>query len=198
MILDIVHYGNRVLRTKGARIEKITPEIQTLIANMLETLDHAQGVGLAAQQVGHALQLAILDVRDVTDRPSTLFIDGKEVNPDEHMPMVIINPELKMLGEKVIGPEGCLSFPEVYSDVSRAPEVEVGALNQHGQAVQFRCGGLLARAVQHETDHLNGILFIDRMTRHAKEQIQDELDELEEAAVKPAETKRKGSAKGRA
>src|SRR4051794_2547466 len=119
MILDIVKYGSPVLRQKGAKIEKITPDIKRLIADMFETMHAAKGVGLAAQQVGSALQVAVIDVRGMVDRPSSMEVDGKEVNADEHMPMAMINPEIKPLGEKVSGPEGCLSFPEIYNDVVR-------------------------------------------------------------------------------
>jgi peptide deformylase len=78
----------------------------------------------------------------------------------------------------VAGPEGCLSFPEIYADISRPESVEVHALNEHGTPIQFRCGGLLARAVQHEVDHLNGILFIDRMEPAQKKELKPELDAL--------------------
>ncbi len=179
MILPVVKYGNPVLRAKGAKIEKITPEIKQLIANMFETMYATKGIGLAAQQVGQALQLTVLDVRGVTDRPSTLELDGKPADVDAFMPLVLINPEFKPLNDPVLGPEGCLSFPELYGDVLRPESVEVKAMNEKGKPVEFRCGGLLARAVQHETDHLNGILFIDRMDRKSKNEIRDELDALQ-------------------
>src|SRR5512145_1525250 len=99
MILEIVKYGHPVLRAKGARIEKITPEIKALIADMFETMKAAAGVGLAAQQVGHALQLAVIDVRGVKDRPSTLELDGETADPSDYMPVVLINPEIRPFGE---------------------------------------------------------------------------------------------------
>lgn len=179
MILEVTKYGNPVLRQKGARIETITPEIKQLIADMFETMYATKGIGLAAQQVNKALQLTVLDVRGVTDRPSTLELDGKPADADEFMPLVLINPEIKPLNDPVLGPEGCLSFPELYGDVLRPESVEVKALNEKGKPIEFRCGGLLARAVQHETDHLNGILFIDRMDRKSKNEIRDELDALQ-------------------
>jgi len=179
MILEVTKYGNPVLRQKGARIETITPEIKQLIADMFETMYATKGIGLAAQQVGKALQLTVLDVRGVTDRPSTLELAGKPADVDEFMPLVLINPEIKPLNDPVLGPEGCLSFPELYGDVLRPESVEVKALNEKGQPIEFRCGGLLARAAQHETDHLNGILFIDRMDRKSKNEIRDELDALQ-------------------
>jgi len=179
MILEVTKYGNPVLRQKGARIEKITPEIKQLITDMFETMYATKGIGLAAQQVGKALQLTVLDVRGVTDRPSTLELDDKPADVDKFMPLVLINPEIKPLNDPVLGPEGCLSFPELYGDVLRPESVEVKAMNEKGKPIEFRCGGLLARAAQHETDHLNGILFIDRMDRKSKNEIRDELDVLQ-------------------
>ncbi|HYG23243.1 MAG TPA: peptide deformylase [Verrucomicrobiae bacterium] len=179
MILKVVKYGEPILRKKGSRIEKITPEIRQLIADMFETMYAYKGVGLAAQQIGVAVQLTVIDIRGVTDRPSTLELDGKPAVPEDFMPLVLINPEVKPINEPVPGPEGCLSFPEVYADVLRPESVDVKALDKDGNPFEFRCGGLLARAVQHETDHLHGILFIDRMDKTAKAEVQDELDMLQ-------------------
>jgi len=193
MILPVVKYGHPVLRQKGARVETITPEIKNLIADMFETMHAANGVGLAAQQVGHALQLTVLDVREASkERPSTLEIDGNPEDAGAFMPLVLINPELKPGADFAAGPEGCLSFPEIYADISRPANVDVVALNPKGERIQFRCGGLLARAIQHETDHLNGILFIDRMDRKTKEEFQLELEALQadtKAALKKPKTK---------
>jgi peptide deformylase len=179
MVLEVVKYGNPVLRQRGERIESVTPKIKHLIADMVETMHAAHGIGLAAQQVGHALQLTVLDVSGVPDRPSTLELDGQKVDVDAHMPLVLINPELTPTGQPATGPEGCLSFPEIYADITRPESVQVKALNEKGQPVQFHCGGLLARAIQHETDHLHGILFIDRMTRETKAELKLELEELQ-------------------
>ena len=180
MILKVVKYGEPVLRKKGAKIEAITPEIKKLIADMFETMYAYKGVGLAAQQIGVALQLTVIDVRGVTDRPSTLELDGKPADVNEFMPLVLINPEIKPVGEPVAGPEGCLSFPEIYADVTRPETVDIKALDRDGKPFEFRCGGLLARAAQHETDHLHGILFIDRMDKKTKAELQDELDFLQQ------------------
>lgn len=179
MTLPIVKYGHPVLRQKGARIESVTPEIKSLIADMFDTMYASKGIGLAAQQIGRALQLCIIDVRGVEDRPSTLHLDGEPADVAAFMPLALINPELKPAGDPVSGPEGCLSFPEMYSDITRPQSVDVIATNEKGARLEFRCGGLLARAIQHEADHLNGILFIDRMTRDAKAELKDELDELQ-------------------
>ena len=179
MLLTVVKFGTPVLRQKGARIEAITPAIKQLISDMFETMYAYKGIGLAAQQVGLALQLTVLDVRGVTDRPSSLELDGKPADVADFMPLVLINPELKLGGDMVAGPEGCLSFPEIFADVSRPEYVDVKALDEHGKLLQFRCGGLLSRAIQHEFDHLQGILFIDRMEKAIKEELRSELEVLQ-------------------
>ena len=178
--LEIRKYGDPILRQKGARIEKITPEIKKLVADMFDTMYDARGVGLAAQQVGHALQLTVVDVRGIKDRPSTMQVNGKTVDPEAHMPLVLINPELELSGENFTGAEGCLSFPEVFADISRPADVEVTATDEKGHKVSFHAGGLLAKAVQHEFDHLQGILFIDRMKSETKRELKPELDALAE------------------
>ncbi len=178
MILPIVTYGHPVLRQKGEPIPRITPEISKLIADMLDTMRDARGVGLAAQQIGRALQLTVIDVTGIEDRPSTLELDGQPAAPESIMPLVLINPVVKPLNEPVAGPEGCLSFPEVYFDVTRPERVAVTALNDQGETIAFTCGGLLARAVQHETDHLNGVLFIDYLSKSARARLKPELDHL--------------------
>jgi peptide deformylase len=94
------------------------------------------------------------------------------------MPLVLINPEVKPVGQPAAGPEGCLSFPEIYANITRPDIVDVKALNLEGNPIEFRCGGLLARVVQHETDHLHGILFIDRMDKKTKADLRDELELL--------------------
>jgi peptide deformylase len=179
MILEVVKYGHPVLRQKGARVEKVDAELRQLIDDMLETMHAARGVGLAAQQIGRALQLTVLDVRGVTDRPSTFQRDGQELDVAGVMPLILINPEVTPTGDKVTASEGCLSFPEIYGEITRPGTVQVRAYNEKWEKVEFQAGGLLARAVQHELDHLNGILFIDRMSRLNKEELKPKLDELQ-------------------
>src|SRR5213594_2488887 len=136
MILPVVRYGHPVLRQKGARVEAITPAITELIANMFETMYAAAGIGLAAQQVARPLQLTVIDVRGVKeDRPSTLERGGQFTDVSACMPLVLINPEIKPAGEPVTGPEGCLSFPEIYGDISRPEFVEVKAMNEKGKKI---------------------------------------------------------------
>lgn len=178
MKLPVVQYGHPILRQKGVRIDKITPAIEQLVRDMFDTMYDARGVGLAAQQVGEALQLTVIDVREIPDRPSTLEVNGQSADPASIMPLVLINPEWKAVNEAVAGPEGCLSFPEIYADIARAESIEVAAMNEKWEKINFRCGGLLSRAIQHEYDHLHGVLFIDRMDKPALKKIKPELDGL--------------------
>ncbi len=178
MIREIVIYGNPVLRAKGKRIDRVTDEIRALAEDMLDTMRAANGVGLAAQQVGVPLQLTVVDVAEAENRPSRLWIEGAEVDPRKHMPIVLLNPQIDLSKETEIGPEGCLSFPEISADISRASHVHVRADGLDGQKIEFETEGLLARAVQHEIDHLNGILFIDRMNSAMKASLGNRLKKL--------------------
>ncbi len=178
MVLPVVKYGDPVLRKRGARIEAITPEIQQLVKDMFETMYAARGVGLAAQQVGRALQVAVIDVRGITDRPSRLWLDGQESDVEAFMPLVLINPIITPTGTRVKGPEGCLSFPEIFGEVERPAEVEVRAHNAQGREFSFKAAGLLSRAVQHEVDHLNGLLFIDRMDSATRADVKPDVEAL--------------------
>ena len=180
MILPILQYGDPILRTKGNRIEEIDDRIRELAANMIETMHAAHGVGLAAQQIGEALQLTVLDISAVEDRPSTLILDGKEItDPRTAMPLVLINPEIELRGETEVGVEGCLSFPEITADIERAHSVTVRAQNLEGEPIEIEANGFLARAIQHEHDHLDGILFIDRMSSAAKAALSSRLKRLQ-------------------
>jgi len=180
MILEVVKYGHPVLRKNGAEITEITPEIESLIDDMFETMQDYHGIGLAAQQVAKALRLTVIDVSGVEDRPSSLELDGKEADPLTIMPLVLINPVLKPEGDFEAGSEGCLSFPEIYGEVSRQSMVRVKALNRDGKPIEFKAGGLLSRCIQHEVDHLKGILFIDRMDRSTKDGIKPDIDDMAE------------------
>lgn len=164
MSLEIVQYGHPALRAKGKPIEKIDEALVELVEEMLQTMYDADGVGLAAQQIGRPIQLCVIDVEGVTDRPSALRIDGKPAEIAEHMPMVLINPEIEPFGKERAGAEGCLSFPGVRAEIVRPASVRVKARTLDGSVLEFEADGLLARAVQHEYDHLQGVLFIDRMS----------------------------------
>lgn len=175
----IVKYGDPVLRTKGKRVATVDDAIRELAADMIETMRGANGVGLAAQQVGEAVQLTVLDISEVEDRPSTLKIGGKEIDPLTAMPLILLNPVLELDGETVSGTEGCLSFPEINAEIDRAHSVVVKGETLEGKKIEFEASGLLARALQHEVDHLNGILFIDRMSSAAKASLASRLKRMQ-------------------
>jgi peptide deformylase len=178
MIREIVHYDAPVLRAKGKQIGEITPQIKSLVEDLLDTMRDARGVGLAAQQIGEAVQLAVIDVTGIKERPSRMWIDGKVVDPEVYMPVILINPVLKPTKTKVVGHEGCLSFPGLTLDIARSQRVGVKTRTLDGGVFEFDAGGLLARAVLHETDHLNGKLFIDHITPEERRAIKEDLEHI--------------------
>jgi len=180
MILSILQYGDPILRAKGKRIEKIDDRIRELAVNMIETMHAVHGVGLAAQQIGEALQLTVLDVSQVEDRPSTMKLNGQNVDPVAEMPLVLINPEIELRGETEVGVEGCLSFPEISGDIERPKSVVARAQTLEGDNVEIEASGLLSRVIQHEFDHLYGILFIDRMNSAATAALSSRLRRMQE------------------
>jgi peptide deformylase len=191
MKLLIRNYGDPALRAKGKPVAEVDGRIRELADNMLETMRAANGIGLAAQQVGEALQLTVLDVSAVEDRPSTMAWNGREVNPNDHMPLILLNPRVETGPEKEIASEGCLSFPEISADIERAGWARVEAQTLDGERVEIEGTGLLARALQHEIDHLNGILFIDRMSSAAKASLSSKLKRLQKETQRGLTTTRR-------
>ena len=179
MKLPIVKYGDPVLRAKGRRVTKVDERIRALASDMLETMHAANGVGLAAQQVGEALQLTVVDVSEAEEQSSRLKINGVEIDPAIAMPLILLNPELRLGDETMCGTEGCLSFPEITAEIERAEAVKLKAETLGGEIVEVEASGLLARALQHEVDHLNGILFIDRMSSVSKASLSSRLKRLQ-------------------
>ena len=147
--LDIHYLGDRVLRQPAKRIAKVDDKIRTTVREMLQTMYSADGIGLAAPQVGINKQLIVID----------LALD----KPDEP-PLVLINPKiLKTSSNFCNSEEGCLSVPGVYLDVTRPDEIELSYKNEQGKPCKLKASGLLSRAIQHEMDHLNGVMFVDRV-----------------------------------
>jgi peptide deformylase len=179
MRVPIRQYGDPILRAKGKPVDQIDQGIRELVGNMLETMHAANGVGLAAQQVGEAWLLTVIDISEAEDRPSTMRMNGQEVDPKTMMPLVLINPRINLSKETAMGIEGCLSFPEITGEIERAESIAVSAQTLEGGTIEFEAEGLLARAVQHEIDHLNGILFIDRMNSAAKASLSSRLKRLQ-------------------
>ncbi len=169
MILDLIYYGNPLLRQKCKPIEKITPEIKKLVADMIETMDLDQrGIGLAAPQVGVPLRLFVLR------RYETVESTEGELKLSE--PYVYINPKITILDdEPVIDSEGCLSIPKVKGNVERPLKIAVEATDLEGNLFTHEIEGYNARVILHENDHLNGVLFIDRMHPKERKIIEDAL-----------------------
>ncbi|SDU01902.1 peptide deformylase [Verrucomicrobium sp. GAS474] len=180
MILPLVYYPDARLRAKGAPIKVIDDTLRQLADDMLDTMEKHEGVGLAAQQIGQALQFAVVDVTGIDDRPSTMTIAGKAVNPEDYMPLFLINPVVTGTKAKEPGSEGCLSIPGLRTDVNRSKRVEVKTMTMEGKVLEFEATGLLAVAIQHETDHLHGKLFIDLLSPAERADVKDELDEIVE------------------
>jgi peptide deformylase len=150
-IREIRKYPDPVLRNKTARVGRIDGSLDRLIEDMVETMHAAPGVGLAANQVGVALQLAVID------------LSAREDEEQRRPLLVIINPEILAM-EGVIEEEGCLSIPDYAEKVKRAVKVRARAQDRSGKPFQIEAEGLLAKALQHEIDHLNGLLFVDRLS----------------------------------
>jgi peptide deformylase len=185
MRLPIIQYGDPVLRTEGKPVDEIDGTVRNLALDMIETMHAAQGVGLAAQQIGKPLQLAVIDTSYVEDRSSAIYVDGAEMELVTTMPLVLVNPYLQLSKETTTEPEGCLSFwdyPNVKGEIERASSVVARFQNLEGDWLEIEAHGLLARVLQHETDHLKGILFIDRMTSVDKAKLPRHFRRLEKLA----------------
>ena len=168
MIRELVLYGDPVLRVKCTPITEINAQLHALAADMLETMEAAEGIGLAAPQIGQTLRLAVIDVSGAEHPCSFLRVDGQPANLADFMPLRFTNPELNMGKDKAVMNEGCLSFPEIRTEIRRGDVVKAKLTLLDGRTILLETDGLLSRAIQHETDHLNGILFIDRATPAAK------------------------------
>jgi peptide deformylase len=180
MILPIVIYGDPVLRVDCPPVTDITDETRTLAENMVETMYEADGVGLAAPQVGVALQLAVIDVSHAPELQSYFRVDGQEAVLKEWMPLVFINPDIEPGRARAESNEGCLSFPGLRYQIKRPAQITARLTLLDGRLITVETDGLLARALQHETDHLHGRLFIDRLSSVDKLTLKRRLREMYE------------------
>ncbi len=178
MVLPIVRYPDPVLRAKCRPVTEVTPELREFSTDMIETMRAANGVGLAAPQVARDIQLAVIDVSHNPECITYLRINGEKVNMVEHMPVIFLNPRLDLGKDKDVDEEGCLSFPRLRGDIRRSEEVKVTFETLEGETQVWETDGLLARAFQHEIDHLNGVLFIDRLSAAAKVGLKRKLTRL--------------------
>jgi peptide deformylase len=188
MTLKIVHYNQPVLRRRGARVTLFDAALLRLAEEMVATMHEAGGIGLAAQQVDRALQLCVVDLRE-SERDFSWELDGARPPLELFMPLALANPRITLVpgAEETVMEEGCLSFPGIRGDVVRPDAIVVKFQDERGVAHVLKCDGLLSRCIQHEADHLNGVLFIERMSRKTRSGLDDAVKAL--AAQTKAESR---------
>lgn len=157
-ILDILVYPDPRLRKVAHPVTTVTDEIRTLIDNMLETMYHANGIGLAATQIDVHQQIIVMDLSD-----------------ERNQPLVLINPQVVERDGEQVHDEGCLSVPEYYAPVKRAERIKVSALDEQGELFELEADGLLAVCIQHEMDHLAGKVFVDYLSRLKQDRVRKKM-----------------------
>ena len=167
MSLSIVRYPHPTLRYRSKNVQRVDRELKTLIAQMFDLMYEHQGVGLAANQV---------------DLPLRIFVANPVGKRGEGEELVCINPELNFPKGSETEREGCLSLPGLHGDVKRPAQIQLSAYDLQGNAIERKLDGFLARIVQHEKDHLDGVFFFDRMSEEQRWELDDELEEMEAAA----------------
>ena len=176
----LTYYGNPVLREKGKTVETFDSDLNRLVSDMIETMYAEEGIGLAAQQIGVAQQICVVDVRPPKESEIhfNYSYDGKSTPLDLFMPLAIINPEVEITdATESLYQEGCLSFPNILGNVSRAIAIRCRFQDTDGHSHTLEADGLLARCILHEVDHLNGVLFIDTME---KKDLQKNLTQIKQ------------------
>ena len=164
MVLEVLKFPDPRLRKKGVTVASVTPELKTLAENMVETMYAENGIGLAAPQIGESIRLLVIDTRPQDEDGNHTTEGMTELEAAVQQPIVLFNPEIKVKKDKTTWEEGCLSVPGFYETVERAKYVEVEGLDKDGNKFTIKTDGLLAICIQHEMDHLDGKLFIDRLS----------------------------------
>jgi peptide deformylase len=187
--LTLRFYGDPVLRKKAKPVVTVTPELCAFAEAMVDTMYASRGVGLAAPQVGKSLRLIVLDTAPPKGELPPDASPG-EILLTPRMPLALVNPEVIVASkEKEFASEGCLSVPKIFADVERPAVVVLRASLLDGEKIEVECGGLLGRCIQHEIDHLDGVLFPDRLSKDEFGGIAGEVEALEtktKAALKKA------------
>lgn len=185
-MLRITKYGESILKTKGKLIEVFDNPLVDLADEMVDTMYEAHGIGLAAQQIDQAIMLCVIDVDPGEyELEFDYLLDGKKPPIDLIMPMALVNPLItEFSGEKIEEEEGCLSFPDIRGDVERSIGIEIKFQDLEGEFHKLKCDGLFARCIQHEVDHLNGVLFIDNMTAKGLSPIKADIRKLKKQTLK--------------
>ena len=174
MVLAIRMYGAKSLRQKALRVASITPVVRALVDDMLATMRANSGVGLAAEQIGRREAVIVIDITGAERNG----VRAEAENPHVAMPLVLVNPAIVSHEGTQDGPEGCLSFPDIFVTVRRAMKVTATYTDLNGRACSVTAQGLLSRAIQHELDHLHGVLLVDRMTQVQKLSLAGRLKRL--------------------
>jgi peptide deformylase len=185
MIREIVQYGHPVLRQRCRPVAQVDESILQLAEDMLDTMIDAHGVGLAAPQVGEDLRLAVVDVAFDPESITFLKVNGEDAELESIMPLIFINPEVVFGQQKDIAMEGCLSIRGIRAEVRRPLTIKATLPQLDGSVLVVETDGLLARALQHEIDHLNGVLFVDRLSAVGKVSMKNRLKRLLEENPKP-------------
>jgi len=175
MSLEIRIYGDEILREASVPVEKVDDEVRGLADEMIKTMREENGVGLAAEQIGRTEAICVVEIPAEYDTDE----NGERINPDVTMPLVLVNPELIEASKGTdVAEEGCLSFPGIYAPVQRHVEVKVKYLDLEGREQVLHLKKFVARAVQHEMDHLKGVLLVDRMSQIKKIALRGQLKRM--------------------
>ena len=169
-VREIVHYPAEVLKTRSKPVTKFGKPLRSLVADMFDTIYEFDGIGLAAPQVAESQRIVVVDSRQ---------------GPAERV--VLVNPKITARSGKELGEEGCLSLPDLYGYVARATEIDVTAVDCDGDTLRLHASGFFARIIQHEIDHINGVVFVDRLELDERERKVEEYDKLRAAATAAAE-----------
>lgn len=181
MILPIVAYGDPVLKRKAKEIPEDFPKLTELVENMFQTMYNAAGVGLAAPQVGLPLRIFIVDASPFSDDEE---LSEKEQKQLEGFKKVFINAQIEEeTGEEWIFNEGCLSIPDVREDVNRKPKIKITYQDEHFKSYTESYDGLAARVIQHEYDHIEGILFTDKLSSLKKRLLKNRLEKISKGKI---------------
>jgi peptide deformylase len=182
MILPIVAYGENILKTKAVNITSGYPELKKLINDMWETMYNANGVGIAAPQIGKSIRLFVIDASPFSEDDE---ISDDEVSTLKNFKKVFINPEIiDETGDEWNFIEGCLSIPNIREDIKRKEKITIKYYNESFEEIELDLEGLAARVVQHEYDHIEGVLFIDKLSSLKKKLLKGKLNDISKGKIK--------------
>ena len=182
MILPIVAYGENILKTKAVNISSGYPELKKLINDMWETMYNANGVGIAAPQIGKSIRLFVIDASPFSEDTE---ISDDEISTLKNFKKVFINPEIiDETGDEWNFMEGCLSIPNIREDIKRKEKITIKYYNEAVEEIELDLQGLAARVVQHEYDHIEGVLFIDKLSSLKKKLLKGKLNDISKGKIK--------------